>query len=137
MNKLKTAVTLLLMLVAVNCFAAAIQNLRDIPVPVNLDGSYPAIEEVQRAIIAGCRNRGWTLVLLEQGRIKATISVRSKHFAEIEIAYTAESYSILYKSSDNLDYNEARQRIHRNYNRWVVMLQRSIQREFGVSSQGY
>lgn len=84
----------------------------------------------------GCKKRRWTPVLERKNKITATISVRSKHFAEIEIPFTADKYSIIYRSSKNLDYSEKNQLIHRNYNKWIHMLQSSIQREFTEAAQG-
>jgi len=118
--------------------AEPIQNLVDVPVPVNLDGSTPKLEEVKKVIISGCRARGWTPVLGQSGNIiTASLSVRSKHFAEVDISYSEKAYSITYKSSRDLDYDEKKQKIHRNYNKWVTMLSDTIQREFGVSRQGF
>lgn len=114
--------------------AEPIQNLLDVPVPVNLDGSTPKLEDVKKAIISGCRARGWTPVLGQTGNlITASQLVRSKHFAEVDISYSEKSYSIVYKSSRDLDYDEKKQKIHRNYNKWVVILSNAIQREFSAS----
>lgn len=112
--------------------AKPIQDLSGVKVPVYVDGSQPTIEEVKQAVIAGCHKRGWTPVISGANQITASILVRSKHFAEVEISYSEADYSITYKSSKNLDYNEKRQRIHRNYNSWISKLSSSIQREFGV-----
>ena len=114
--------------------AKPIENLIDVPVPVKVDGSQHSIEEVQAAIIAGCRERGWVPVIAGENNIVASILVRAKHSAEVDISYSATNYSIIYKSSENLDYNEEKQKIHRNYNKWVVLLSDSIQRQFGVLS---
>ena len=118
-------------------YAAKLMELIDLPVPANLDGSQPSLSEVTEAIMRGCRDRGWTARRNEDGSITASILVRGKHFAEIDIAYDTAQYSITYRSSRNLDYNAKRQRIHRNYNRWVTMLSNSINRRFGVRSQNY
>lgn len=48
------------------------------------------------------------------------------HRADITIAYDADSYSIRYRDSQNMDYNNGK--IHRNYNRWVANLNYDIQR---------
>ena len=59
--------------------------------------------------------------------------VRSKHFAMVEIPYTVDKYSIIYRDSRELDYNAKWQRIHRNYNKWVINLSDSIQRQFAIT----
>jgi hypothetical protein len=130
MNRSVAAMAFVLLLAPLTGFAAKpIGNLVDVPVPVRVDGSAFSAEDVQAAIISGCLARGWAPVLDSDGLIRATINVRAKHFAEIEIPFSATSYSILYKSSENLDYDAKRQRIHRNYNNWVVNLSKTIQRD--------
>ncbi len=106
--------------------AKPILNMIDVPVPIRSDGSSYAPEEVRAIIIEGCLARRWSAVVDGDGTIRATLNVRNKHFAEAEIPYTTSAYSITYVSSDDLDYNEKRQRIHRNYNDWVLKLSRTI-----------
>lgn len=114
-----------------------ILNLVDIPIPINTDGSSPDIGAIREAIISACRKRGWTPTLAGENKINASILIRSRHYAEVEIPFSQMGYSILYKSSRELDYDKKRQRIHRNYNNWVAKLSGSIQREFGVRAQNF
>jgi hypothetical protein len=136
---IRKSLVLLLVLVfpVIGMAAKPIQNLVDVPVPVNVDATRPSLEDVRTAIISACQARGWTPVLGEGNTVLASILVRSTHYAEIEISYTESAYSITYVSSRNLDYNEKKQKIHRNYNNWVNKLSGTIQREFGVRSQVY
>ena len=103
-----------------------ILNMIDVPVPIRPDGSSIEPEEVQAIIIEACLARRWLAVVGGDGMIRATLNVRNKHFAEVEIPYTTSAYSITYVSSDNLDYDKRRKRIHRNYNNWVLKLSRTI-----------
>lgn len=64
------------------------------------------------------------------GYIVATLHLR-EHEAVVDIIYDTQSYSILYKSSQNLQYNETNRTIHKNYNSWIRNLNVSIQRELG------
>jgi len=114
--------------------AKPIENLIDVPVPTNIDGTFPSLDEVKRAIISGCKTKKWLPELIDQNKLKASIWVREKHFAEIEIRFTEDKYSIIYLSSKNLDYNERKQKIHRNYNKWVILLSKAIQNELGVTN---
>jgi hypothetical protein len=113
--------------------AKPIENLIDIPVPSNIDGSMPSLEEIKSASIRGCKDKRWTPVVDEGGDIACSILVRSRHFAEVEITYTETSYSIIYKDSRELDYNEEKQRIHRNYNKWVILLSDATQQVFATT----
>jgi len=109
--------------------AKPIENLIDVPVPVKLDGSTSTLEDVKNAIIAGCKRKGWKPVLGEGNKLTCSILVRTRHFAEVEIPYSASNYSIVYKTSRELDYDEKKQRIHRNYNKWVILLSEAIQQD--------
>jgi len=130
--KTRHAATLGLLLFAAGAALAdkPILNFHDQPVPVNRDGSSPTLEEVKQAIIMGCRLRRWTPVIGSENEIKCSILVRGRHYAEVSIPYSRESYSIVYSDSRVLDYNEKKQRIHRNYNNWVNNLAAAIQRKF-------
>ena len=122
---------LLLIGTSVAWAAKPIHNIVDEVVPVRLDGTPYTLEQVKEAIIAGCTRRGWRPVLDGETQIKCSILVRGKHYAEVAIPYSASNYSILYVDSRELDYNAKRQRIHRNYNGWVIKLSATIQQQFG------
>ncbi len=109
-----------------------INDLLDVRVPAKLGGSAYSVEEVRRTIIAGAQRRGWTPQLEGDSKIIASILVRSRHYAEVEIAFTATSYSITYRDSRELDYDKDDREIHGNYNKWVSNLSDSIQQEFGL-----
>lgn len=110
--------------------ASPILNFEDEAIPVKLDGSARSIEEVGQAIVAGCKVKGWAPVVVDDTTLKCSILVRGRHYAEVSIPYTESKYSILYSDSRVLDYDAERQRIHRNYNKWVILLQRAIQQQF-------
>ena len=109
--------------------AKPIEDLIDVPIPARVDNSRMSLEDVKEAIIAGCRYKGWAPVLVEEGRFEASIHVR-KHFAKVEIPFDANTYSIRYLDSQNLDFDPEKRKIHRNYNKWVILLSEAIQREF-------
>ena len=110
--------------------AKPIMNIENEAVPAKLDGSTRSAEEVGKAIAAGCKVKGWTPVVVDDAQMKCSITVRGKHYAEVSIPYTESAYSILYANSRVLDYDAERQRIHRNYNKWVILLSRAIQQQF-------
>ena len=47
--------------------------------------------------------------------------------AEIDIPYSANHYQIVYRASSGLDYENGK--IHKNYIRWVRLLDKGIVRE--------
>ncbi|THB71529.1 MAG: hypothetical protein D6B28_07195 [Gammaproteobacteria bacterium] len=83
-------------------------------------------ELVREAIIKAGVHRGWTMNEVEDGVIKGKLNIR-KHFAEIEITYTEDLYSIKYVYSTGLQYDPTAKTIHRQYNNWITYLDRSIQ----------
>ena len=111
-----------------------INNMIDIPISAMIDGSAHSLDDVQAAIIKGCKARKWMPVLDREGLIRAKINVRNKHFAEIRIPFSARHYSIIYVSSENLDYSERQQRIHKNYNAWVIKLSQTIDQQLRSAS---
>ena len=64
------------------------------------------------------------------GKLNATLLLRT-HSAEVEIPYSTKSYSIVYKSSTNLQ--EGNGKIHRNYNGWIQNLNRGINAQLAAS----
>jgi hypothetical protein len=105
---------------------APIQDLIDVPVPSKADGSKMSAAEVQAAIFAACASRSWTPMLEAPGKVKASILVRGKHYAEVAIDFTDTNYSIRYLTSRDLDFNEKKRTIHGNYNKWVSLLSSAI-----------
>lgn len=79
--------------------AAAIGNLIDVKVPTFIDGTNPSTEDVRNAIMAGCKRKAWIPVVDEDGNITCSITVRAEHFAEVEIPYSADKYSIVDRKS--------------------------------------
>jgi len=106
--------------------------------PIKTLGAAPSPAQVREAIIqAGQGPREWTFVDAGPGRLIATLSVRDKHTAEVNIAYTPESYSVTYRRSRNLRYNADGPTIHPSYNKWVEELVNNINHQIsGVQGAG-
>ncbi|MDJ0812436.1 MAG: SHOCT domain-containing protein [Woeseiaceae bacterium] len=110
--------------------AARINSLENLVIPERTDGSRFTLEEVQALIMQGCTRRQWTPEYEGDSVITCSILVRGRHFVKVEIPFNELDYSILYRDSDQMDYNEAKQTIHRKYNGWVNNLQAMIARQF-------
>lgn len=83
----------------------------------------PAI--VEGAIMRGCADKGWSAQLASPGLVHAVLR-RPDYVAEIDIPFTATSFSIKYSASEHLDYNQDKHLIHRNFNRWLQLLRERI-----------
>lgn len=132
MKKILAFTICFLLILAAGCKIVPIENLKNEPVPVKPNGEQPSLSYVKKAIIKGCEDRGWIPESIGQKEIIAVLNVR-EHQARVKIHYTRQSYSISYLGSENLDYQKGK--IHRNYNKWVTLLSKSIVRELGVHAQ--
>jgi len=113
-------VLILVIVPGVSGAGVKISNLENLTVPTKYDGTQFSVEEVQATIIEGCAARGWSAALESEGMISASILVRGKHLAQIAIPFNSSTFSLLYVSSENLDYNASRQTILRIYIKWVI-----------------
>ncbi|MCO7513237.1 hypothetical protein NJF44_00195 [Pseudomonas guariconensis] len=86
--------------------------------------------QVQLAILKAIADRGWTARNVGPNLIQADITVRNTFFAAVDIHYSTSQFRIAYRDSRELGYKNGK--IHRNYNRWVYNLDRSILRELNL-----
>ena len=106
-----------------------IQNVKD--AQVSTMASKPLTpDQVRAAIVRAGSGLGWIMKDAGPGRLQGTLILRT-HTAEVEIPYSAGSYSINYKSSVNLQ--EASGNIHRNYNGWILNLTRGINAQLAAT----
>ena len=116
------ALTGLAVIGLVACTTAPIYNVQSAPI-ATASGKPATADQVRGAIVAAGSNLGWVMSDARPGVLNGKLALRS-HVAEVEIPYTDRTYSIVYKSSSNL--NETGGSIHKNYNGWVQNLQRDI-----------
>ncbi|THB67364.1 MAG: hypothetical protein D6B27_04690 [Gammaproteobacteria bacterium] len=83
-------------------------------------------EMVKKAIMRAAIHKGWTIKETSDNTLRGTLNLR-KHTAIIDITYSEKAYSIKYVDSANLNYDSKTHTIHRQYNNWVIYLDRSIQ----------
>lgn len=102
---------------------AVIHNYDDVPV-VRFDNATLTLDDMDRAIHAGGMRYGWVVRKVAPGHDIARLSLRN-HVAIVDVLYTPESYSIHYKSSDNL-LDNGQGMIHKHYNTWAMNLHRAI-----------
>jgi hypothetical protein len=100
------------------CRSAPVLNINDAPI-----GGNRSMQQVEQVIVDAGRNLGWQMTPQGPGRIQGNLRLRD-HRATVDIAYSARSYSIRYKDSDNLHYDGST--IHKNYNGWIENLDRAI-----------
>jgi len=122
-----------IVLLALVAFAPAVQaggrpipmlEIIDTPVPWP-DGKEGSLERVQKAVFAGLAAKGWTATLAAPGKAHAYIQ-KPDWRCEIDVLFNTRTYSILYSNSEHLDFDAAKHVIHRNFNRWLTLLQQQI-----------
>jgi hypothetical protein len=85
------------------------------------------MEDIAKAIKSALIEREWTIQRVENSVIEAKLFVRS-HTADIRIPFDKEYVHIQHVTSTNLLYDEKQsvKQIHRNYNKWIKLLERDI-----------
>ena len=61
-------------------------------------------DDVKRTIQIAAMLKNWSIEDKGQGAILATLNVRGKHTIMVNITYTANSYSLAYHNSINMNY---------------------------------
>lgn len=118
------ALSCAVLVLAVGCRTAPIVNVKDAPVKT-LSGKEPTHDQVTKAIVMAGMGLKWKMEVAEPGHIIGKLYLRS-HYAAVDITYNTKTYSIMYKNSDDLWYDEEDQTIHSNYNGWIENLNNAI-----------
>lgn len=111
----------ILALILTGCRSNPIYSVSEAPVTTS-SRAYN-VRDVRNAIQQAGTSLGWQMQEVRRGLIVGTLYVRD-HMARVEIPYDRNSYSILYRDSQNLDYDGVN--IHSNYNSWVQNLSTAI-----------
>ena len=90
------------------------------------DGTAATLPSIEKAIVAAITARAWLVTKNDEAThtIQAEILVRERHYAKAEIKYSTTNYSITYMDSRGLQHRGGQ--IHRNYNKWVKLLNKAI-----------
>ena len=101
---------------------APIYNVVSSPIPQNPDAT---MANIQKAILRAGLTLGWQVAPKEPGKLEAILILRT-HRAVVDITHDTKTFSITYKDSSNISYDEQRKTIHSNYNGWVQNLEKGI-----------
>ncbi len=115
----------ILAITVVGCNSVPISNVSTTPVTTASNKSLSQ-DQVRAAIVRAGAALGWQFKDEGASTLNGSINLRT-HSADIEIPYSATSYSIKYRSSTNLDAKDGS--IHKNYNGWIRNLNRGIAAE--------
>jgi hypothetical protein len=118
----KILVALGMVLLVAGCTSRPVTNVTDQPI-VTAPGKQLTDEQVKYAIVSAGTGLGWVMTPVSPGLISGRLSLRD-HVAVVDVRYTTKTYSITYKDSTNLNYQDGQ--IHKNYNGWIENLDRDI-----------
>lgn len=119
-------IALVLSLSFTGCRTASILNVPGQSVVALSTEKTISEDDVFKAIVRAGVGLGWSVRKIEGGVAQATLHLRT-HKAVVTIKYDTNTYSILYKESTNLKYDQEKQTIHQNYNGWITNLNQAIQ----------
>ncbi len=125
--KLRIFATLVIAILLGACRTVSVYDVRDAAVVSNVPNI--SKEDVRKAITRAGTTLGWQIQDNGPNAMVGTLKLR-EHIAVVDIPYSARQYSIIYKSSHNLNYDGAT--IHSNYNGWVQNLQKGINSQLNV-----
>lgn len=120
---LKVVALFLATLLMASCKTVPVYNVKDAPVNTASGGQAASLASVEQAIVRAGNALGWVMKVETPTLITGTINLRT-HSAVVSIPFSTTSYSILLKSSVNLE--QEGDTIHKNYNGWVQNLDRAI-----------
>jgi hypothetical protein len=103
-----------------------IKEIVDREVPSLKNGSRIPLADIEQAILDACARRNFKASIVSEGVIVARWEHR-KHSFEVTIPYSNRLYSIRYKDSERMDYDEARRRIDDDFNDFVAGLSEHIE----------
>jgi hypothetical protein len=129
MRLLTLLATLAVSVTLTACNTAPVLNVND-AAATNSTGKPLTHDQVRSAVVRAGAALGWQIKDEGPNKLVGTITLR-KHVAVVDIPYTANSYSIKYRSSENLD--EKGGTIHKNYNGWIQNLTRGINAQLSAS----
>ena len=100
----------------------------------SLSGKPLSQEQARDAILAAARKRSWTVKEVSPSKLILTqsrASAQRSFSADVEVEYSAQTYSLRYAGSYGLQYSMqgGQSVIHSTYNRWVGTLETDIQAE--------
>lgn len=119
--KFRIFATLMVVILLGACRTVSVYDVRDAAVVSNV--ASVSKEDVRKAIIRAGSALGWQIQENGPNALVGTLKLR-EHIAVVDIPYSVKQYSIVYKSSSNLNYDGAT--IHSNYNGWIQNLQKGI-----------
>lgn len=127
------AISLLAFLVSVPAHAAG-QPLYT-PDPIAVPAG-KGVADIKKAIRKAGFDKGWDMREIGAGHMQAKYTKTGRkdvnHVAVVDIRYDTRSIRIVYKDSQELDYDAGAKTIHKTYNNWIRYLEKNIRANLGA-----
>lgn len=104
-----------------------------VPEPIQVPAEKNA-DAVKKAVRKALFDKGWEAREIGPGHIQGKHTKTGKkesHTAIVDVKFDTKTVRISYKSSENLDYNQADGTIHKTYNSWMKYLEKNIRANLG------
>lgn len=98
-----------------------VQNLSKQPIPAGLSS-----KQIENSMETAGKMRSWVIKPVKPGLMEGDLYWHG-HYAQISIPYNKQYYALNYQNSTNLNYHNGQ--IHRNYNKWITLLNKNIQEQ--------
>ncbi len=128
-SKLTTVAAMALALGLAGCRTTALLDIKGAPYGASTSYKALSLGDYERAIIRAGAERGWVFNRIRPGHLEASITVRGKHYALVDVYYDTVEFSLIHKASRNLNYDPVQGVIHPNYNNWIRNLEEDIRAE--------
>ena len=102
--------------------------------PTLKDGTKIPIGEVQRSLLQALLKHNFDASTVAPGHITARFAQRRSSF-EVDILYTETTYSVRYRSSRRMGFDEKHRRIDEAYNERLAQLGEQVEKQFEVAMQ--
>jgi hypothetical protein len=84
------------------------------------------IRGVENALKTCSSARGWKFSRVAPGKLIGQLTVRGKHYVEVDVEYSSQVFKISYRDSRNMKYNAEKNTIHNRYNSWIENLTNDV-----------
>ena len=95
----------------------------DIIVPTAANVPLPVL---QKAVKEGAIKREWMPKALSENVIRCDLNIRGKHRVVVDAILASDKITFRYVSSENMNYDPVKRKIHRKYEPWVKILGQEI-----------
>ena len=93
-----------------------------------------SVEKQQKAVLAAAPVRQWIPQVTSDNCVRCDLTVRGKHRVIIDVLLDPKKITFRYVSSENMNYDPVKKKIHRKYEPWVNLLKAEINKQIGQLS---